>query len=147
MLYKPNNHAMLEKLITGFNNIYINLVPSKIVQWRANFIQYKNQEIIDQKQKTRLCFKNAVNSNSYVDLEELEASKYKLWFLWDKAEKSYYSKELLNLCKVWNFIKTVTGGGKMYIPSTTIDAFPFRRQQRLHPSCISLGILKYKKSG
>ena len=48
---------MWEKLITGINNICINLDSSKIVQCRANFIPYKNQEIIDQEEKNGYVFK------------------------------------------------------------------------------------------
>ena len=32
MWYEPSKHAMWEKLISGINNVCINLVPSKIVQ-------------------------------------------------------------------------------------------------------------------
>ena len=56
MWYGPNIQTIWEKLITGINNICTGLVPSKIVQCRANFIPYKNQEILDQEEKTRLCF-------------------------------------------------------------------------------------------
>ena len=59
MGYEPNIHAMWEKLITEINNICINLVPSKVVKCRGDLISYRNQEIIDQKVKPRLCFQNA----------------------------------------------------------------------------------------
>ena len=96
MWYEPNIHAMWEKLITGINNVCTNLVPSKMVQCRANFIPYKNQEIIDQEEKTRLCFQNAITSNSDQDLEELKDSKTTLRQLWEKAKRAFYAKELLN---------------------------------------------------
>ena len=97
------------------------LVPSKIVQCRADFNPYKNQEIIDKEEKTRLCFQNAITSNSSQDWEELKDSKSTLRNLWTKAKRVLYAKELLNPRKVWNFLKTVTGGSKISIPSTIID--------------------------
>ena len=61
MWYKHNKYAMWEKLISGINNVCINLVPSKIVQCRADFIPYKNQEIIDQEEKNKIMFPKCNN--------------------------------------------------------------------------------------
>ena len=121
MWHEHNIHAMWEKLITGINNVCINLVPSKIIQCRADFIPYKNQKIIDQEEKTRLCFQNAITTNNDQDWEELKESKQTLRHLWEKAIKVFYPKELLNPHKVWHFLKTVTGGSKISIPSTIIE--------------------------
>ena len=121
MWHTQDIESIWEKLINGINNVCTTLVPSKIVQVRANFIPYKNSEIINKENEIKIQFQNATSNDNPDNWKILRESKNCLKTLWKKARLDYYAQELIQPRKVWNFIKTINGDAKISIPSTLIE--------------------------
>ena len=93
-----------------------------MVQRRANFQPYINEEIREIEDKVKLAFKNASITGDQKEWQAYNKEKSIYQSTLDKAKNSYLANKMLSPRGVWNFISTITGGSNISIPTILIDA-------------------------
>ena len=97
------------------------LVPTKVVQERSNFQPYIDEEKKELGDKVKLKFNHAITTGHHYDWDEHNKSKSIYQKALNLAKNKYVAATLTKTIQIWNYIKTISGGSKISIPTCIIE--------------------------
>ena len=105
----------------GIEDISNMLAPTKVLQHWSNFQPYMTEELKDLGESVKLKFSQAVNYGRDYDWDDHNNTKSTYQKALSLAENQYFASTLTGARHIWNYIKTISGGSKISIPTCIIE--------------------------
>ena len=96
-------------------------MPTKVVQHGANFQPYIPEELKDLSEQVKTKFKHAVLTGHEYYWDDHNTSKSVYQKALNLAKNQYFASTLTRTKQIWNYIKTISGGSKISIPTCIIE--------------------------
>ena len=109
---------LLAEGITDLSNM---LGPTKVVQHRSNFQPYLTDELKEMGNQVKLKFSHAVTTGHDYDWDDRNSTKSTNQKALNFGKNQYFASALTGTRQIWNFIKNISGGSKISIPTCIIE--------------------------
>ena len=97
------------------------VVPTKVVQHKSNFQPYLTDKLRELNKSVKTKFSQAVNTGRDYDWAEHNLAKSIYQKSLNLAKNQYFASTLTGVRNIWNYIKEISGGSKISIPTCIIE--------------------------